>query len=199
MNEEHAQLCASPEWAEYLQEEVLASLPALADLGDTMLEIGPGPGASTDWLRHRVRRLVAVERDADAAERLRVRFAGTNVEVVEGDASELPWPDGSFDAVGCFTMLHHVPTRALQQSILAEAHRVLRPGGTFLGSDSLASVDLHHFHAGDTYNPIEPATLLVRLQALGYGPITLVVDDVLKFVARKPDPAKTAEENGECR
>lgn len=196
MNEEHAQLCASPEWAEYLQGEVLASLPALADLGETMLEIGPGPGASTDWLRHRVRRLVAIERDADAAERLRTRFAGTNVEVVDGDAAELPWPDGSFDTVGCFTMLHHVPTRALQQSILAEAYRVLRAGGTFVGSDSLASVDLHHFHAGDTYNPIEPATLLVRLQALGYGPITVVVDDVLKFVARKPVPD---EENGECR
>lgn len=195
MNEEHAQLCASPEWAEYLQGEVLASLlPGLADLGGTMLEIGPGPGASTDWLRHRVRRLVAIERDADAAERLRARFAGTNVEVVEGDASELPWPDGSFDAVGCFTMLHHVPTPALQHAILAEACRVLRPGGTLVGSDSRASVDLHHFHAGDTYNPVEPATLLVRLQALGYGPITLVVGDVLKFVACKPESTK-----GDCR
>jgi SAM-dependent methyltransferase len=186
VNEEHAQLCGSPEWAAYLQEEVLPPLVALVDLGPEMLELGPGPGAATDWLRRHVVRLVAVEREGEAAERLRARFAGTNVEIVEGDACDLPWPDASFDTVGCFTMLHHVPTPALQQRLLAEALRVLRPGGALVGSDSLATVNLHHFHAGDTYNPVEPAALLVRLQALGYGPITLVVDDLLKFVAYKP-------------
>ena len=54
-------------------------------------------------------------------------------------------------------MLHHVPTAALQNKILAEAHRMLKPGGVFIASDSLASNDLHHFHVDDTYNPIEPA------------------------------------------
>ena len=54
-------------------------------------------------------------------------------------------------------MLHHVPTLALQNKILAEAFRVLRPGGVLIGSDSLPSNDLHHFHDDDTYNPVEPA------------------------------------------
>ena len=42
-----------------------------------MLEIGPGPGAATDWLRHKVGRLTAVEVDETAAALLADRFAGT--------------------------------------------------------------------------------------------------------------------------
>ena len=95
-------------------------------------------------------------------------------------------------------MLHHVPTIALQNKILAEAFRVLRPGGVLIGSDSLASNDLHHFHADDTYNPVDPASLLGRLQTLGFDEITIMVDDVLKFVARKPDGAeRPAQTEGE--
>jgi hypothetical protein len=73
--------------------------------------------------------------------------------------------------------------------VLVEAHRVLRPGGTLLGSDSLASNHLHLFHAEDTYNPVDPASLFVRLQAVGFTSITLFVDLDLKFVARKSNGA----------
>jgi ubiquinone/menaquinone biosynthesis C-methylase UbiE len=159
-----------------------------------MLELGPGPGAATEWLRHRVRRLVAVESDTVAAEKLERRFSTSNVEVVVGDATNLNFSDESFDSVGTFTMLHHVPTAQLQQRVLLEAYRVLRPGGTLLGSDSLASNNLHHFHAEDTYNPVYPASLLVRLQAVGFTSITLFVDYDVRFVAKKSEVAKTCAE-----
>jgi SAM-dependent methyltransferase len=151
-----------------------------------MLEIGPGPGAATGWLRHRVRRLVALEIDEEAAAKLAVQHDGGNVEVTVGDATAMTFGDASFDSVGTFTMLHHVPTAAAQDRILAEALRVLRPGGVLVGSDSLASNDLHDFHAGDTYSPVEPAAFLTRLQTLGFGKITIGVDYVLTFVAQKP-------------
>jgi ubiquinone/menaquinone biosynthesis C-methylase UbiE len=186
MNENHAELCPSPEWAAVIQDEVLPSLTQHADLGEDMLEIGPGPGAATEWLRQKVKRLKAVEVDAAAAGKLADRFAGGNVEVVVGSAAELSFPDESFDSVGCFTMLHHVPTLALQNKILAEALRVLRPGGVLICSDSLASNDLHHFHEGDTYNPVEPTSVLARLQTLGFENITVVVDGMLKFIAHRP-------------
>lgn len=186
MNENHAQLCPSPEWAAYIQNEVLPSVTASADLGDDMLEIGPGPGAATEWLRHRVKHLTAVEADPEAAGKLAARYASGNVEVVVGDAAELGYPDESFDSVGCFTMLHHVPTLALQNRVLAEAFRVLRPGGVLVASDSLPSDGLHHFHAGDTCNPVEPAAALTRLQTIGFGEITIMVDEILKLIARKP-------------
>jgi ubiquinone/menaquinone biosynthesis C-methylase UbiE len=186
MNENHAELCPSPEWAAVIQDEVLPSLTQHADLGEDMLEIGPGPGAATEWLRQKVKRLTAVEVDAAAAGKLADRFAGGNVEVVLGSAAELSYPDESFDSVGSFTMLHHVPTLAMQNKILAEAFRVLRPGGVLICSDSLASNDLHHFHEGDTYNPVEPTSVLARLQTLGFENITVVVDGMLKFIAHKP-------------
>jgi SAM-dependent methyltransferase len=154
-----------------------------------MLELGPGPGAATEWLRHRVRQLTAAEADERAAHALRKRYAGTNVEVVVADAASLSFPDCSFDSVGCFTMLHHVPTFESQRKLLAAAFRVLRPGGVFIGSDSLASDDLRDFHDGDTYNPIAPSCLLGCLLALGFACITVVVDDDLRFVARKPSEA----------
>ena len=75
---------------------------------------------------------------------LRERFADTNVEVLQGDATGMPFEEGSFDSVGCFTMLHDVPTPALQNEVFAEALRVLRPGDDD-PSDSLPSTDLHDF------------------------------------------------------
>jgi ubiquinone/menaquinone biosynthesis C-methylase UbiE len=191
MNENHAKLMPSPEWAAHIQDEVLPQATAGVDLGDSLLELGPGPGAATEWLRHRVRRLIAIEAEPAAASALSDRFASAgNVSVVCGDAAALDYPDGSFDTVASCTMLHHVPTRALQDRVLAEAFRVLRPGGTFLGSDSLPSDGLHQFHEGDTYNPVEPAAFLTRLQTTGFGTITLIVSYNLIFIARKDTPCE---------
>jgi ubiquinone/menaquinone biosynthesis C-methylase UbiE len=185
MNENHAQLMPSAEWAAHIQDEVLPLATAGIDLGKDLLELGPGPGAATEWLRSRVTRLVAIEHEEDAAALLAARYSGTNVEVVLGSAASVGFPDASFDTVATCTMLHHVPTRALQDQILAEAFRVLRPGGAFIGSDSLGSDGLHQFHEGDTYNPVEPSSFLVRLQTVGFTAITLRVSYNLVFTAIK--------------
>jgi SAM-dependent methyltransferase len=186
MNPEHAKLCSSPEWAQRLQTEVLPLLCRDADLGAVMLEVGPGPGAATGWLSQRVTSLVAVEADPQAAQALAAAQAGTNVEVLARDAGTLPFEDGHFDSAGAFTMLHHIPTAAGQNAVLAEILRVLRPGGVLIASDSLPSDGLHHFHEADTYNPVEPGTLLTRLATLGFSDITIRVGRGLTFVAHKP-------------
>jgi len=186
MNDDHQKLCSSPEWTEHLQLEVLPRLLAGAELGEVMLEIGPGPGGATEMLRQRVRRLTALEVDADAAGALARRFAGSNVTVVEGDCADTRMPDESFDSIATFTMLHHLPTDAQQHATLTETFRMLRPGGVLIGSDSIASNDLHHFHADDTYNPVEPAWLLIQLLTLGFRPVKVTVGDEITFTAHKP-------------
>lgn len=185
MNENHAKLLPSQEWAEHLHTDVLPKATAGIDLGQELLELGPGPGAATAWLHPRVERLVALEYEPEAAAKLADRFAGRNVEVVVGDASALGYPDGSFDTVATCTMLHHIPTRVLQDKVIAEAFRVLRPGGAFLGSDSLASDGLHRFHEDDVYNPLEPAAFLTRLQTIGFTRITMHIGHNLIFTARR--------------
>ena len=192
MNENHA-LCATPDWAEFMKSEVLEPVTSGVDLGGEMVELGPGPGAATRWLRHRVERLVALELDEDAAARLADDFAGTNVTVEVGDSTQAPFPDESFDSVACFTMLHHLPTPQQQFRTLCEAFRVLRPGVTLVGADSLASQRLHDFHEGDTYNPIDPARLLVFLQAAGFDQVMVSVRDGLLFTARKASEERSCE------
>lgn len=196
MNDNHAGLCPSPQWAQYLQTDILPVLTRDAGLGAEMLEIGPGPGAATSWLAPRVGKLTAVEIDPAAASRLTARYEGSNVEVVTGSATELGYPAASFDSAGCFTMLHHVPTAALQNAILAEVFRVLRPGGVLIGSDSMPSDDLHRFHEGDTYNPVEPAALLTRLQTIGFTPVTVTAGHAVLFIAGKPGAAHGTREQG---
>jgi SAM-dependent methyltransferase len=169
-----------------MQNELLPGLLGAVSIGPELLELGPGPGATTEWLRHRVERLTVLEIEQEAAEKLRMRFGDAgNVTVATGDATAMTYGDESFDTVAAFTMLHHVPTAAAQNRLFAEALRVLRPGGLFVGSDSLPSNDLHEFHADDVYNPIDPGTLLTRLQTLGFAQVTLIVDQGMKFLARK--------------
>jgi SAM-dependent methyltransferase len=192
VNENHA-LCSTPEWAEFMESEVLEPVTAGLDLGGELLEIGPGPGAATRWLRGRVRTLVALELDPEAAARLADELAGTNVTVRVGDSTRVPYPDASFDSVACFTMLHHLPTQQDQLRTLGEAFRVLRPGGVLVGADSLASQGLHEFHEGDTYNPIDPARLLVFLQAAGFDRVMVSVGDGLLFTARKVVEERSCE------
>jgi ubiquinone/menaquinone biosynthesis C-methylase UbiE len=168
-----------------MESEVLEPVTAGQELGDEMLELGPGPGAATRWLRHRVKRLVALELDPEAAEGLEDELGDTNVTVRVGDSTSVPMPEASFDSVACFTMLHHLPTAQEQFRTLCEAFRVLRPGGVLVGADSLASQGLHEFHEGDTYNPIDPARLLVFLQAAGFRHVMVSAGEGLLFTARK--------------
>ena len=176
MNQEHLEMCASAEWQDLLRDQILPYALSGMRLGDDVLEIGPGPGVTTDLLRDRADNVTAVEIDTELAAALAARLAGTNVTVVHGDAADLPFEDGRFTGAIAMTMLHHVPTDELQDRLIAEVARVLHPGGQFVASDNLHSAELAAFHAGDTYNPIDPATLEDRLERAGFVAIALRVN-----------------------
>jgi SAM-dependent methyltransferase len=139
-----------------------------ATLQGPALEIGPGPGITTNYLSARVPSLSVLEKDAALAKKLAARFRNTNVQVIAGDATSMPFETGAFRTVFCFTTLHHVPSPSLQDRVLAEALRVLAPGGTLLGTDSRASLRMRLFHCFDTMVIVDPATLPRRLQRAGF-------------------------------
>src|SRR5690349_1740241 len=137
MNWFHQQVCGSGRWRRRLERELLPWALQGVHLGDDVLEIGPGPGATTDLLRGRTLRLTALEVDATAAAVLQKRLEGSGVRVIQGDGAAMPFADRSFSGVVSFTTLHHVHTAALQDYLMAEARRVLRPGGVFAGFDGV--------------------------------------------------------------
>jgi len=161
MNTFHRWYCSTGHWRHTVQDQIVPWVLKGIDLVPRVLEIGPGPGLTTDVLAQKVEHLDAVEVDPRMAERLATRTARTNVEVVTGDATRLVFDDGTFSAVLCFTMLHHVPSLALQDRLVAEAFRVLRPGGIFAGSDSTASLVVRAAHLFDT---------MVLVDSGGFGP-----------------------------
>lgn len=173
MNEVHLKLCSSDEWAEGLKKWVIPGATNGVDLGEHLLEVGPGPGRTTDILKDMAPKLTAVEVDPMLAEKLAARMAGTNVTVVEADATELPFPDGHFSAAVSFTMMHHVPTPELQDKLFAEVARVVRPGGTFAGVDSFDGDDFRKLHVDDICVPIAPDGLEARLRAAGFSDVNV--------------------------
>ncbi len=58
------------------------------------------------------------------------------VDVVEGQAEALPFEDDSFDQIVSIYLFHELPPR-VRPTVIAEAARVLKPGGAFIVADSL--------------------------------------------------------------
>lgn len=172
MNQDHLDLLASEGWRDLLRDMIVPyafDQRSTADLGDAVLEVGPGPGLTTDLLSPQVVEFTAIELDPELAAHLSERYADReSVTVVEGDATAMPFEDGRFSGAVSFTMLHHVPTTTLQEALFAEVHRVLRPGGLFVASDSVASPELEDLHTDDVYNPVDPAGLRSRLEGAGF-------------------------------
>ncbi|WP_219413499.1 class I SAM-dependent methyltransferase [Pseudonocardia nigra] len=100
----------------------------LSGLRGEVVEIGAGPGGTFPHYPPTVTRVLAVEPEPRlrALARSAAAAAPVPVEVVDGLADRLPVADHTADAVVCCLVLCSVPGPA---AALAEARRVLRPGG----------------------------------------------------------------------
>ena len=186
MNLVHNSICSSRRWQRRVERELVPWGLDGVELGERVLEIGPGFGATTRVLARRLGRLDVLELDRRYCERLEVQL-GSRVRVTCGDASSMPYPDGSFTAVLCFTMLHHIPSPELQDQTLSEVARVLAPGGVFAGTDSVgAGVVFKLIHIGDTMVLIDPDELPGRLVSAGLSqPVVERADGSFRFRARR--------------
>lgn len=170
--------CASDEWRAVVRDQILPVALRGVDLGEQAIEIGPGPGFTTDVLCTMTRRLTAVEVDEDLAALLDERLAGGNVDVVLGDAAALEFRDDRFTGAASFHMLHHIAPAAQQDSVFAELARVLVPGGVLVAADGVYNEGSAAFHDGDTYNPIEADDLPGRLGGAGFHEVEVRVHEL---------------------
>jgi SAM-dependent methyltransferase len=178
MNPAHMEYCASEDWRRLVHDTILPVALEDVDLGDEAIEIGPGPGFTTDILRTRTAHLTAVELDEGLAAGLAERMAGGNVEVVVGDATALDFAPGRFTGAASFHMLHHIAPSEAQDGVFAELARVLVPGATLVAADGVYSEGSALFHQDDTYNPIDPVALEPRLRAAGFGTVRVRTYDL---------------------
>jgi ubiquinone/menaquinone biosynthesis C-methylase UbiE len=187
MNQSHLDYLASDEWANRLQTDLLPWLERGVALGDDVLEIGPGPGLTTDILRTRTQRVTAVEIDDALATSLADRLASSNVDVIQRDASQLDFADDRFTSATCFSVLHHIPTASQQDRVLAEVLRVLQPGASLMAVDARDLEMIRTAHHDDVFNPLDAETLAHRLERLGYDEVTIESAEYeIRFTARKP-------------
>jgi 16S rRNA A1518/A1519 N6-dimethyltransferase RsmA/KsgA/DIM1 with predicted DNA glycosylase/AP lyase activity len=114
VNAIHNLLCSSRWWSRRVEKGLVPWGVSGLELGDDVLDVGPGFGATTSVLAQKLgpetARLTALELDEGYCRRLRSEL-GDAAEVVQGDATVLPFDDSRFSAVLCFTMLHHAVGR----------------------------------------------------------------------------------------
>ena len=115
---------------EHLRHERALTVAALLlRPGDVVLDVACGPGNFTAAFAAAVAptgRAIGVDLSAPMLARARATNAPAGATYVRGDATRLPFPDGSLDAVNCYAALYLIPE---PYAAFDEMLRVLRPGG----------------------------------------------------------------------
>lgn len=116
----------------YYDESVIEKMAVVTgvDGNSTVVDVGTGTGFVAAGLASRVKKVVGVDNSSamlDVARENLDSLGAGNVELVEGDIAELPFPDDAMDAACANMVLHHALEPA---DMLGEMARVVSPGGT---------------------------------------------------------------------
>ena len=183
--------CRSSLWGGFARRVVLPwALQGVKPAGE-LLELGSGSGAMAAGTAQTFPDLRLVVADIDPA---MVRAAGQllrgqpQVTVAEADVTDLPFESGRFDVVAGYLMLHHVIE---WRRALAEALRVLKPGGTFVGYDLEHTRAAEWIHIVDRspYRLIEHDDLALGLVEVGFDRVRVThgLGGLLtRFVGQRP-------------
>jgi SAM-dependent methyltransferase len=132
-NGEWAAITADSKWAK-AEPDVIRWAGTLAP-GARVLDLGSGVGRHALALARGNFAVTALDAapEGNAALRTTAKAEGLHVETVEGRMTALPFPDAAFDHVLSWNVIYHGDETVVAAAI-AEIARVLRPGGTFLGT-----------------------------------------------------------------
>ncbi len=183
--------CGSAPWESFARRAVLPWALDGHQLTGDVLEIGAGGGAMADGVARMFPTACLTVTDVDDAmvSAARARLVNhQSVAVERADVTALGFDDASFDTVTTYLMLHHV---IAWQDALAEAVRVLRPGGTFIGYDLTDTrvARLVHRADGSPHRIIAMAEMRDGLAAAGFADVTVrssALSHLMHFRAVKP-------------
>ncbi len=158
-----------------------------------VLEIGCGTGKGAEIIldQFKAAHVDAIDEDERMVRRARKRLRGRPVQVEVGDATRLKAADETYDAVFDFGVIHHIPNWRLT---VAEAFRVLKPGGRFFAEEILRGFILHpvmrRLFKHPSHDRFDHQEFLRGLSAVGFNVVASKhYHNVLGFyVARKDSP-----------
>ena len=160
--------------------------------GGKALEVGCGRGVGIELILELFGAASVDAFDLDpkmvAQARARHSARGDRVRVWVGDAASIAAPDGAYDAVFDFGIIHHVPE---WRHAIREAHRVLKPGGVFYAEEVLRRFIVHPISRRLLDHPLhdrfDGVTFGRELEAVGLEPIAIeeMWDLFAWFIARK--------------
>ena len=148
----------------------LIALLSLLDDSLVVGDLGCGTGALTEVLAPSVSRVIAVDASKAMLASARRRLGDApNVELRQGALESLPVDAGALDVAILFLVLHYVPEPSLA---LAEARRVLAPGGRLLVVDMMPHEqgDLRE-RMGHVWQGIGEGMLAEWMEDAGFGPM----------------------------
>lgn len=125
-----------------LYHEVAGAVPLE---GLDVLEVGSGRGGGASYVARylKPKTMIGVDFSGKAVRLCQKRHAVENLKFIEGDAENLPFPDGRFDAVINVESSH---CYGRMQKFLSEVKRVLKPGGHFLFADLRGRAEAEELH-----------------------------------------------------
>lgn len=168
--------CASGLWSCVTRRKWLPWLLEGTSLGNHVLEVGAGPGAATAELARRARRVTSLEYSHAFCVALRGKVAPAGAvetgNIVQGDASVLPFADGTFSGAIAVLVLHHLRSADAQDQAFREIYRVLRPGGIFVALEIPDGWLTRVVHIRSTFVPVVLETARERLGAAGFSDVS---------------------------
>lgn len=145
-------------WLHRIREKKTKELIEKYGSGKQFLDVGCGTGLI---LRHLPPGAIGI--DLNQRHLARAAKYAPNAKVQVGDAENIPFTDSVFSTVVCTETLEHL---VLPQKALSEIHRVLKPGGIFIGSTPrrallwrLRFLSSTHYHNEPFHNEYEERDL----------------------------------------